>query len=183
MDGVIADFEQPNNQLVRAYGLAPVKDRQEFYYAETYRDYPKLLAMIYKENRRPGFFINFPMIEGTVEGWQRIIDAGYVPRICSSPLENHPTVIAEKKAWLEEHLASVFGPWVVDTAIFDRDKTKYTAIALIDDRPGLRGVASWPQIVFNQSYNQDIITPLRLNGWKDSNFVELLKMAEVQCGA
>jgi 5'(3')-deoxyribonucleotidase len=169
MDGVLADYETPNDEIVRAFGLMPIQNRTEFYYVDAYREYPDLLSAIYEENRRQGFFRAFPLVRGAVEGWQRILNADFIPRVCSSPLENHPTVVAEKKQWLEEYIAPRFGRWVIDTAIFDRDKSSYDASAMIDDRPTLRGAdrARWQQVVFTRSYNKVVETDFRLNGWGD----------------
>jgi 5'-nucleotidase len=180
MDGVMADFEAPNNALVAACGVRPIVDRQDFYYADSYRDFPDVLETIYAENRRPGFFRNFPVVDDAVEGWQRIMEAGFVPRVCSSPIEDHPTVIDEKKAWLAEHFAPRFGSWVVDTAIFNRDKSGYDAIAMIDDRPTLRNIESarWRHIVFDQSYNRQVETDFRLHGWRDERLGTLLRAAQ-----
>jgi len=171
MDGVLADFEEPNNAILRTHfpDIPLIVERPNFYYAETYQHHADVGSKLYRENRRPGFFLEFPIIDQALQGWQRILDAGFTPRVCSSPLENHATVIAEKKAWLEELFVPEFGAWVVDTAIFDRDKSGYHAFAMIDDRPTLRNSdrAVWQHIVFSKSYNADIETDYRLNGWND----------------
>jgi 5'(3')-deoxyribonucleotidase len=176
MDGVVADFETPNDRIVSAFGLSPVTERPDFYYADTYQNYPELVDTIYQENRRPGFFRAFPLVDGALSGWQRILDADFIPRICSSPLENHPTVISEKREWLEEYFVPAFGAWVIDTAIFNRDKSGYDACAMIDDRPTLRNIegASWQHIVFSRSYNAKVETVFRLNGWNDPSLESLL---------
>lgn len=177
MDGVLFDYESPNNEIIRNFGVTPIENRKGFYYPEVYRNNPDLHRHIYDENRRPGFFRSFPLIEGAIEGWQRILDAGFLPRVCSSPFDHHPTVITEKKECLEEYFVPRFGSWVVDTAIFDRFKSGYDACALIDDHPDVRGstFAKWQQIVFTQSYNKQLQTRLRLNGWNDPSLETLLQ--------
>lgn len=182
MDGVLADFEQANNDIIRAHfpGINPVLDRPDFYFKDTYQAYEGVNDFIYHENRRPGFFRAFPVIDGAVECWQRIIEAGYNPVVCSSPLEEHETVIAEKIEWLEEYFVPRFGTRVIDTAIFNRDKSGYDAIAMIDDRPTLRNIekAAWQHIVFSRSYNKLVETDFRINDWYDPGLVGLLATAK-----
>lgn len=171
MDGVMAEFEEANNDIIRTHfpEIIPVARRAEFYFADTYKAHEGVGEKVYKENRRPGFFKNFPVVDGAVEGWRRILEAGYQPRVCSSPLQDHDTVVDEKIDWLMEHFVPVFGDWVVKTAIFNRDKSGYDAFAVIDDRPTLRniGKAAWQHIVFSRSYNQSVETEFRLEGWYD----------------
>jgi len=178
MDGVLADFEEPNNRILRDHGIAPVENRTDFYYADTYRDSPEIQELIYRENRRPGFFESFPVIDGANKGLQRIRDAGFRPRICSSPLEEHPTVVGEKRRWLAARL----GDWAVEDAIFDRNKSGYDASSLIDDRPTVRGAdnAPWQQVMFTQPYNLGVETDYRLNGWNDPRLEEVLERAREQ---
>ena len=182
MDGVLFDFESPNNAIIRTHfpEIPIVENRSSIYYKDTYSAYPKVCEMIYQENRRAGFFRSFHLVDFAVEGFARILEAGYTPIVCSSPLEGHKTVINEKKASLEEHLVPIFGTWVIDTAIFDRDKSKYDAIAMIDDHPSMRGAkeAAWRQIVFSRSYNQALISKFRLTNWQDPNLEILLLEAK-----
>ncbi len=182
MDGVIADFEVPNNDIIRTHfpHIEPVIDRTDFYYKDTYRDYEGVNDVIYRENRRPGFFMSFPLVDGVIDGLERILNAGFSWRVCSSPLTDHITVIAEKKEYLEEYIVPYFGAWVLDEAIFDRDKSSYDAVAMIDDRPTLRNVkrARWQHVMFTQSYNKPIETNFRLQDWHDPSLENLLVKAK-----
>lgn len=184
MDGVLADFEEPNNDIIRTHfpHIVPVADRPDFYFKDTYASNEGVNDKIYEENRRPGFFRVFPVIDGAVAGWQRMLEMGYSPRVCSSPLEEHETVVAEKVDWLEEHFVPVLGSWVIDTAIFNRDKSGYDAIAMIDDRPTLRNIerAVWQHIVFTRSYNKAVETDFRLEDWSDPALEALLTRAKQQ---
>ena len=181
MDGVIADFEQPNNQIIRTNfpETLVIPDRTDFYYADTYAGNADIIQKIHEENRKPGFFLTFPVVEGALAGIMKIREAGYHPRICTSPLENHPTVIQEKIEWMEANLVPTLGKSIVDEAIFDRDKSGYDAFALIDDRPTVRNSskASWSHIIFSRSYNMQVTTKLRLENWNDSRLEDLLKRA------
>lgn len=184
MDGVMADFEEPNNDIIRTYfpGIIPMVNRTDFYFTDTYQSYAGVNARIELAVRQPGFIRAFPVVDGAVQGWKRILDAGYTPRVCSSPLINHETIIAEKIGWLEEHFVSIFGSWVIDTAIFNRDKSGYDAAAMIDDRPTLRNIekAVWQHIVFNRSYNTLVETQFRLHDWHDKNLESLLARAKTK---
>ncbi len=178
MDGVLADFERPNNEILRVhFPCLPVVERREsIYFADTYREQPDVVTVIERKVRLPGFFASFPLIDDALTGMERIRTAGFIPRICSSPLENHPTVIAEKTAWLKQHFVPIFGPWVIETAIFDRNKSSYDAFALIDDHPKVRGAdqAKWRQMVFDQPYNRETSTGFRLLSWTDPSLEEQL---------
>jgi 5'-nucleotidase len=182
MDGVLADFEEPNNEILRRHfpEIVPVIDRPDFYFNDTYESYDGVNDRIYAENRRPGFFRAFPVVDGAIQGWQRILEAGYVPRVCSSPLEDHNTVVAEKIAWLEEYFVPEFGAWVVDLAIFNRDKSSYDAVAMIDDRPTLRSIekAAWQHVIFSRSYNREVETDFRLENWFDPELEDMLLRAK-----
>lgn len=181
MDGVIADYEVPNNRIIQTHfpGVRVVLDRAEFYYKDTYSDTPDVVQKIYEENRKPGFFLTFTVVEGAISGIQRIRDAGYSPTICTSPLEEHPTVVEEKIEWMKTHLAPSLGMSIVEEAIFDRDKSGYNAVALIDDRPTIRNSdrAIWQHIMFSRSYNQKIDAPMRLEHWHDETLEQLLQTA------
>jgi 5'-nucleotidase len=181
MDGVLADFEEPNNAIIRAHfpDITPIVDRRDFYFKDTYEAYEGVNDIIYTETRRAGFFRSLPLVDGALEGWQQVLELGYTPRVCSSPLEDHETCEAEKVDWLEENFVPVFGAWVVDTAIFNRDKSGYDAFAMIDDRPTLRNFdkAVWQHIVFSRSYNRAVETELRLENWHDPALGGLLKLA------
>lgn len=184
MDGVIANFEEPNNNIIRVHfpDVQIVSERAEFYFKETYKGHPEVVDTVEIECRLPGFIRTFPIVEGAIQGWRRILEAGYTPRVCSSPLENHDTIIDEKKEWLEEYIAPVFGAWVIDTAIFNRDKSNYDAIAMIDDRPTLRNIekAVWQHIVFSRSYNKDIETNFRIEDWYDPVLEDMLLRSKEQ---
>jgi hypothetical protein len=45
------------------------------------------------------------LVEGAAAGLVRIREAGFQPRICSSPIDGHPTCREEKWAWVGKHLA------------------------------------------------------------------------------
>lgn len=179
MDGVLADFDAGiENQLInQVAGIAPFSARTSFYIRDTY---PEHQAKIEAIHNAEGFFRNLPVIDGAIEGWQKLIDLGYEPRICSSPLLSHLHCTEEKLAWLEEHFVPHFGPSVVEQAIITRDKFSYDGIALIDDRPDIKrmGEASWQHIVFDHSYNKTAASDLRLLSWDDPNLQDLLKIAE-----
>lgn len=169
MDGVLADFDSSTMSLLRRHDPTIVIDRRSFYY---HHDYPELKELFSSFHTALGFFRDLPPVDGAVEGWQQLIDLGYEPRVCSSPLTAHPDCINEKKQWLDHHL----GPKAVDTAIFTSEKFRAHGIALIDDKPGVTGAeqADWRHIVFNQPYNQTIETDLRLHGWHDPRLAALL---------
>jgi 5'-nucleotidase len=178
MDGVLADFDRGVEQILCAdypY-IELVRPRREFYISADYGEYEGVVRAI---SDRLGFFQELDVIRGAVRGWERILEAGYNPRVCSSPLTSHPACIEEKRAWLEEHLVPDFGYSVIDLAIFDKDKSRHHGVALVDDHPAPKGAerASWTHIAFDATYNRAAQTDLRLEGWEDMGLEALLKRA------
>jgi 5'-nucleotidase len=175
MDGVLADFDG----AVLA-GLPPEIERvqrQNFYIVQDYREHRAHVEAVYSH---PEFFFNLEIIGGALDGWQRLLDLGYHPRICTAPLTLNPRSEDGKIAWLEQHFVPRFGPDVVDQVIFDRKKYRYPALALIDDRPDVdtnNGEAVWQHVVFDQPYNQVCESQFRLYGWRDPNLESRLAEA------
>src|ERR1700721_1444917 len=115
-----------------------------------------------------------------LDRWQRLLDVGYSPRVCTAPLTLNPQSREGKLAWLEQHFVPRFGREIIERAIFDRDKFKYRAPALIDDRPAVNtnnGEATWEHVVFDQPYNQDCSRQFRLRGWRDPSLDSFLAEA------
>jgi 5'-nucleotidase len=175
MDGVLADFDAGiESQLIgNTLITEPFSNRTSFYIRDTY---PEHQAIIESIHNGAGFFRNLPLIEGALDGWQRLLDAGYEPRICSSPLVSSLRCREEKLEWLEQHFVPRFGPSVVENALITSDKYSCEGIALIDDKPDIRRMdeAVWQHIVFDHSYNQTAKSKLRLYGWNDPNLEKLL---------
>lgn len=172
MDGVLADFDGATIAHLQSPGVnIPTRPRKNFYYRDDYddRDHINTINTLHTSQY---FFRNLPLVEGALEGWRRVEELGYQPRICSSPLHSNEWCVEEKLAWIEQH----FGEAVMRDAIIDSNKELYDGIALIDDRPILKNTAqaTWQHIVFDTSYNQDTPTTLRLQGWDDPNLPELL---------
>lgn len=173
MDDVLADFAGATESFLREHHPdIHIIPRSRFYLD---KDYPEGVErdIIHNLHVSQHFFRDLPEISGATIGWQRIIDLGYEPRICSSPLLRNPWCEVEKLDWIEQHL----GSHARETAIITLDKALAVGTALIDDRPVIKNAdkAIWKHITFNQSYNTDIETPLRLDGWNDENLAAILE--------
>ena len=180
MDGVLADFDA----AVLAHLPAEISRvaRTHFYIAE---DYPDHLARVESITSHPAFFLELPLIDNALQGWQRLIDAGYGPRICSAPLSRNDQSVQNKLAWLRRHFVPHFGERVVSDAIIDSRKYRYAALALIDDRPRVdtnNGQATWRHIVFDRPYNTHSSTALRIRGWDDPDLEGILEAARRRTG-
>ncbi|OBG29592.1 hypothetical protein [Mycobacterium sp. 852002-51057_SCH5723018] len=175
MDGVLADFDaavldQLPPDIERVV-------RTHFYIAE---DYPRHVADVEYITGHPDFFLNLPLVDKALLGWQRLIDAGYQPRICTAPLSRNSQSVQHKLAWLRRHFVPRFGEHVVSDAIIDREKYRYTGLALIDDRPEVdtnNGQANWCHIVFDRPYNKHSSAALRIRGWDDPHLNSTLEAA------
>ena len=181
MDGVIASYDQGIiDQLTNRYPDIPIlKTRKNWYISDDYPEHSRLLRDLYDE---PGFFENLPLIDHALEGWQRLIDLGYHPVICSAPQQSNPRCKIEKLNWLKREFVPEFGELIVDQAIIDKNKHLHGSFAIIEDNPKVPNadLALWKQILFNQPYNQNSQIELRMYGWLDKKLPELLtKIADI----
>ncbi len=175
MDGVLADFDGAVLEALPP-DITRVA-RTNFYIA---RDYPEHKARVEAVYSHPEFFFNLKPTDGAIDGWQRLIDLGFKPRVCTAPLTLNPKSREGKLAWLEEHLVPQFGTQVLEQAIFDKKKHDYDGLVLIDDRPDVDtngGQATWRHVVFDQPYNQQCASTFRIHGWSDPNLASVLDRA------
>lgn len=169
MDGVLANFDQRLIEiLVDEHPEIQLPERRNSFYLREDVG-PRYENIINQITCRPGFFSSLLLIEGALDGWGNLVEAGFSPRICSSPILSNPTCIEEKRGFLEEHFVPMFGPQIVDRAILEKDKTPHKGLALIDDKPIIIGShkPDWEHVVFDQPYNQESPAKHRLNGWGD----------------
>lgn len=125
---------------------------------------------------------------GLLDAWQAMIDAGYAPQVASAPLSSNPTAIEGKIKWLDRVMVPEFGASVVEKAVIDKDKWRYSGIALIDDRPNVpRGIgnkdtAEWQHILFRWEHRTHMTltsTAFRLLNWHDTDhLINLLSFIE-----
>jgi 5'-nucleotidase len=173
MDGVLADFDgavlsQLPPEIERVA-------RTHFYIS---KDYPAHAEHVRYITSQPDFFLDLPLVDNALGGWQRLIDAGYQPQICTAPLSKNSHSAQNKLAWLDRHLRPHFGDLVVSDAIIDKRKYRYDGLALIDDRPEVDtndGQARWLHVVFDRPYNQDSTAALRIRGWNDPDLEDTLE--------
>ncbi len=173
MDGVMADFDRVALSEVPQDLIVP---RSQFYVAH---DYPEdLRPSIEAVYNSPEFFENLDVIEGVHEGWQAMLDNGYSPRVASAPLRSNKNSIEGKIKWLDRVMVPHFGASVVEEAIIDKNKWKYSALAIIDDNPviskGMNGTesADWEHILFGWSHLATVpmaTAAFRLLSWRDTD--------------
>ena len=175
MDNTIVDLDNTVMDIfTQEHPEAPKITRKSFYIEDDIEnDYKKYITNIIS---RPGFFLRHKVIDGALEAWAELLERGYNPRICSSPLRKNRYSISDKIGWLEENLVPKFGYSVIDEAIIDKRKYLHGALALFDDRPEIEGsnMASWEHIVFDQLYNHDSSAHYRLLGWRDRSLLPIL---------
>ena len=180
MDGVMADFD--NAALVSIPAEQRI-DRANFYIAHDYDE--SLRPGIEAAYNTPGFFETLEPMPGILESWQVMIDNGYHPQVASAPLSSNRSAVEGKIKWLDRIMVPEFGPSVVEEAIIDKNKWKYSGIALIDDRPDVpRGsngenLADWEHVLFGWSHLSSVpmaTSAFRLLSW--DNPKELLSVLE-----
>ena len=148
--------------------------RTEFYSEHNYP--PELHGSIESTYLAPGFHRSLEPLPDIHHGWHTLIENGFKPRIASAPNLNNPTCIEDKIGWVEDNMVSAFGHSVIDEMIIDKEKWKYPALALIDDRPtvakGPNGnhVATWEHVLYGWE-NLPVVpladTAFRLIRWSD----------------
>jgi 5'-nucleotidase len=177
MDGVIADFD--SYVVGQLPPEVPRVERANFYVAH---DYPEHEQLVREITAHPQFFSELEPVENALEGWQRLLDLGYDPVICSAPLRSNRSAIEGKIIYLTKHFVPQFGAQVVERAIIDKKKYLYGGLVLIDDRPEVdtgNGQAEWQHIVFDRPYNKHAAAGLlRLMGWNDPNMANILEQAK-----
>ncbi len=181
MDGVLAGFDQRIDQIaVDELGLEEPEFRSHFYASKNYP--PKHIEAVRAISNEKGFFGSLPVIHGAIDGIQRVIDAGYHPRILSSPIGSNPYSTEEKLEWLEEHIEPTIGSFIVSQAVITKDKHLFDGAALIDDRPQIKHSeeAAWEHVLFTQEYNEHISGKLRIDDWYDPNLEEVLRIASAR---
>ena len=173
MDGVMADFDSAALINMPRELIVP---RSQFYVAHDYpEDVRPGIEAIYNS---PDFFENLEVMQGLHDGWQAMLDNGYLPRVASAPLESNRNAIEGKIKWLDRVMVPEFGVGVVEDAIIDKDKWKYSALAIIDDNPvirkGVNGVdsADWEHVLFGWSHLAKVpmaTAAFRLLDWQDTD--------------
>lgn len=178
MDNTAVDFRKRLEEIFfnRYPDVKPV-EKLVTHYGQAYPEHTVALQGIVREK---GFFSGLELTNGAVGGLYRIIDRGFVPRICTAPARDHPTCREEKLESIQKLLVPEFGSWIRDTAIIDRDKHLYDGIAIIDDwdHTKIQQMARWLQIVYSQEYNLHIPTDLRLHGWHDPHLEKMLERCD-----
>lgn len=173
MDGVLADFNRATISFLRKkYPEIKIPEMSRRYVHENFEDID-LKKDILNLHIQKGYFLNLKLIKNAKEGWQRIIDLGYKPIICSSPLTKNPYCEQEKRQWLKKY----FGETVSQEAIISSDKYLHDGIALIDDNPDIEKEesASWQHVIFATSYNENVDNKLRIKDWQDENLATVLE--------
>lgn len=185
MDGVLADFDRSVFEILKSeYPDVKINyDRLNFYMVNDYSN-KKVKEIVRSIPERANFFLTLPIMPNALQGVQRIIDLGYHPRICSSPLKSNLTCGKDKLRWLQNNLAAHFGQDIVTEAIITSDKYLSDGLALIDDKSAIKNAAeaTWTQIVFHHPYNANIETEFRIKDWLDERLPELLERTENNYG-
>ena len=184
MDGVMADFDGAALANIPKDLIVP---RSQFYVAHDYpEDIRPSIEAVYNS---PDFFENLEAMDGLHEGWQAMLDNGYLPRVASAPLGSNRNSIEGKIKWLDRVMVPEFGASVVEDAIIDKEKWKYSALALIDDNPavckGLDGVdsADWEHVLFGWPHLKTVPmarAAFRLLGWSDTR--KLIETLDIVSG-
>jgi 5'-nucleotidase len=179
MDGVLAKFDERVVEIIAdEYPEIPIPDKREhFYISDDFLPQHREVALSVSD--RLGFFASLAVEDGAIEAWAAMLESGYQPRVCSSPLHTHPNSVNEKREWLEEYFVPHFGYSVVDRSIIQSDKTIHRGLALIDDKPVITGSLTpiWERIIYDRPYNH-CAEGYRLRGWNSDILLYILQQIE-----
>lgn len=92
-------------------------------------DYDKFKHLTEEEKRLPGFFLNLPPIDGSIEAFQQLHNYFDVYILSTAPWSN-PHAWSEKRLWVEQHL----GDYAFKRLILSHNKGLLHGDYLIDDR-------------------------------------------------
>lgn len=169
-DGVLSSWGEGWNAhlsldqyMERAVNLPRHEDQRSFNLREGLS--PEEVEVVDEIFNHPGFYSTLKPIEGAVEGYHKLVEAGHHVQIATSPWWTNATCLQDKADWVEKYLGADARSQMVLTS----DKTVLRADYLIDDKPNIQGnyEPEWVQIVFDQPYNQEIRHLPRMSGWSD----------------
>lgn len=171
-DGVLTSWGQGwNNHLAmeqyvrRAKNLPRHEDQKSFNLKEGLTE--EEAQVVDEIFNHPGFYATLEPIEGAVEGYRKLVEAGHHVQIATAPWWTNATCLQDKADWVERHL----GAEARSRMILTSDKTTIRANFLIDDKPSITGHygqdRTWQQVIFSQPYNLDVEWHLRMEGWHE----------------
>ena len=174
-DGPLADFERGFLDRWQVQNTdefyIPIDKRKTFYLREEYPEYlTEKVDLIYCS---PGFYIDLPPSQGSIEAVNILIGLGHDVKICTSPLSHYENCVLEKYQWVEKHFGRAFTKKIIVT----KDKTMVRGDILIDDRPRIEGIyhPEWEHVIFNAPYNRTIEGKRRMD-W--SNWREIIEATQ-----
>lgn len=120
----------------------------------------------------PEFYASLQVSDGAVETLNNLHRIGFDVKLCTSPPEENPHAIYEKRDWVHTYL----GKGWVDSIIFAHDKTIVNGKVLIDDKPCVYGIKfdpEWKHVLFDQPYNRGLIKP-RILRWEITHVLNII---------
>jgi len=175
MDNVMADFDGAIFENLKLHdSTVEERPRNNFLFRGDYPEYRAVLGTILHAQ---GYYESLGIVDGTLEGWELLLRAGYDPTVCSTPLVTSEYCIPEKKSWLAKKLVPHFGKRVVEGALFPVNKGEVDGLALVDDAPSIQGAdtATWEQVVYDRSYNTNVAARYRISRLDDPRLPEYLE--------
>ncbi len=158
MDGVLADvYAQFKTYAIAEFGVAPhTKDLIGKPEHEAYKN-------VYQYVNSVGFFINAPIMEGSIEAL-KILNERYNLFVVSSAME-FPNSLKEKYEWLNKHFPFITWKQIV----FCGSKTIINGDIMIDDHFKNLDFFDGKTILFTQHHNDgwDNKNHYRVNNWNE----------------
>jgi 5'-nucleotidase len=159
MDGVIADTE---SHFIRYYE----QETGEKVDRKIFLGVPEGLALpdktaVQRFVRTPGFFRSLPVIPGSVDALQSLME-DFDVYIVSAAME-FPLSLYEKKQWLEEHFP--FISW--KNIVFCGDKSIISTDYLIDDHLKNLDNFSGTPLMYHAAHNTLVNHHRRMNNWQE----------------
>lgn len=157
-DGPLAAFDRSYWSKVADLGLrcdVPYgPEHQRHRYATDHLPRRRDRSLIRSFIEGPGWFRDLEVTAGATDGMARLLDAaddaGLEVWICTKPLDESPTCVAEKRAWVAEHF-----PDLIDRFIAASDKSTVDGECLLDDAPQIEWLprAPWEPVIFPTGFN------------------------------
>lgn len=98
----------------------------------------------------PGWFRDLPVVPGSQEGVEVLLERGIDVWVCTKPMESNPTCASDKQWWVEKHF-----PALARRVIVTPNKGMVVGDVLLDDAPmpSWFEYACWDPMIYQYGYN------------------------------
>lgn len=153
MDGPLADFDTHFWKRCRdegwSFDIEHAHEQRHRYFTE-HMPNPVEKELAEAMIRVEGWFADLPVVPGSQDGIEALIDAGVDVWVCTKPMEDNLTCASDKMNWIAE-----FFPALRERIIITSNKGLVVGDVLLDDAPNPNWYqyAGWLPVIYAAGYN------------------------------